>query len=89
MRPLPRFPRPSRSAPLEQRVEWLLDRYDEIVTASQQESLAVGDPFTVSNLPAAPSRALDAANATPEEVRVALATLIADMRRRGMNRGTG
>jgi hypothetical protein len=70
------------------RLEWALDRIEEIMLASQEEALAIADPFTVDN-PPTPRRTLDAASGTLAEVRETLCTLLGDMKRRGSNRGTG
>lgn len=88
MRPLIRAPRPPTSAPIDAKVEWLLDRIQEIVDASNEEGSTIGDPYKITS-PVAARRTLDATAGTLTEVREVVATLLTDMRRRGMNRGTG
>ena len=88
MRPLPRAQRPPTTADLNTKVEWCITMIGRIVDASQAEPLAIADPFQVDNL-ATPTRALDAGAGALADVRAVLATLLADMKKRGMHRGSG
>ncbi len=79
MRPLQITGRPSGFAPVEEQMRWVLDAIDQIVLASQNDTMALGDAFALANVPVDGLYVLDASTAT----------LLQDMKKRGRFPGSG
>lgn len=73
---------------LQQQVDWLMMMVQQILQATQDDPETIADSYKVEGL-SFPTRDLDANAATPEQVRVVLATFLSDWRARGVSRGTG
>jgi Holliday junction resolvasome RuvABC endonuclease subunit len=87
MRPIQLFNKPPSNAPLERKVEWIMDMLDRIVKASQEDTATIADSFEITN--ATPNRTLDSGTATLAQVAQVVATFLSDMKKRGMNRAAG
>lgn len=87
MRPIQTIAKPGPNAPLERKVDWLMNVIDRIEAASQEDTGAIADPYSVTNT--TPLRTINAQTATLAQVAEVVATFLSDMKKRGMNRAAG
>lgn len=70
---------PAKSAPLDQKVNWLLDFAAEVIRCSKIDAMKTAQSYTVSHLPATPVRTLNASTATTAQVADVLGQFLADL----------
>lgn len=82
MRPVQRNGAPQKG----NEIHWLTQQIGALCDASQEVTEEIFDAYKVTNPPAAPVRTFDASTATVADLAAVLATLIQDMKNRGVNR---
>lgn len=85
MRPLSLPPPPVSTDP-ESRWNWIVNVFQEIERASQDNAIEVFDSYASDQTPSPAVRSLNVATPTTSNLAQTLASLIADMQARGVNR---
>jgi hypothetical protein len=87
MRPIALLGQPGQNAGTDAKLDWIMQTLQTIARASQQEDLAIADTFTITN--PVPQHSLNVSTATLADVTKVLGTLLGDMKKRGVNSGSG
>lgn len=88
MKPVSLPGRPGRDATIAAKVDWLMAAVDKLALASRTaDPNQMADAYTTSHVTT--TRTLDVSTATLADVANVLGTVLQDMHRRGIHRGTG
>jgi hypothetical protein len=89
MRPVQLPGVPSKSAPLNVKVDWCIDAITKISRYSKEgDADSIADSYSVTNLPATPVRTLNVSTAAAADVAAVLAQFLTDLHKRNINRGS-
>jgi len=84
MRPISLGPLPP-GAGTDQKLDWIIRSLREIETASVEDAIAVFDSYS-SDVPPTPTRQVNVTTPAASNLAAVLASLIADMRKRGVKK---